>query len=240
MTTRDTIDLARAFRFVPRIPTGSRRSSSAASSRCSARSWSGAVFVMGYFVRLVRRVARGDARPLPEWDDLGGIFSDGLRALVVYLVYVVPVAMILPLTLGGVLLLVIAGRPLQRRRAPRRGAGRPRRRGHGRHLRGHGDPADAGADAVRARRPAPLRRATTACAPASRCARTSPSSGATWAATRSRSCSTSWPAWPRRSGSCSAAWASSPRRFWSFCILAWGLGEVARRDPVLSLPRAAY
>ena len=25
-----------------------------------------------------------------------------------------------------------------------------------------------------------------------------------------------------------------PLGFWSFCILAWGLGEVARRDPVLT------
>ena len=43
----------------------------------------------GYFVRLVRNVARGDERPLPEWDDLGGIFSDGLRAVAVYLAYFV-------------------------------------------------------------------------------------------------------------------------------------------------------
>ena len=33
-----------------------------------------------------------------------------------------------------------------------------------------------------------------------------------------------------------------PLGFWSFCILAWGLGEVARRDPVLTgtAPVPAY
>ena len=32
----------------------------------------GGVFIAGYAVRLLRRAARGETYPLPEWDDLGG------------------------------------------------------------------------------------------------------------------------------------------------------------------------
>lgn len=47
----------------------------------------GAFFVAGYWVRFLRRVVAGDPRPLPEWDDLGGIFNDGLPVVGVSFVY---------------------------------------------------------------------------------------------------------------------------------------------------------
>jgi hypothetical protein len=47
----------------------------------------GVPFVLGYWGRTFRNVARGEPRPLPAWDDLGGIFADGLRLVGVYLVY---------------------------------------------------------------------------------------------------------------------------------------------------------
>jgi Protein of unknown function (DUF4013) len=102
------LDFARAFRFVPEDPDWIKKILIGGAFTLLSAILIGAPFVMGYFVRLVRNVARGDERPLPEWDDLGGIFSDGLRAVVVYLAYLVG-AMILPVTLGGVLLLVMAG-----------------------------------------------------------------------------------------------------------------------------------
>ena len=46
----------------------------------------GIPFVLGYVGRTLRNVVAGAARPLPEWDDLGGIFSEGLRLAAVYLV----------------------------------------------------------------------------------------------------------------------------------------------------------
>ena len=46
----------------------------------------GAFFVAGYWSRFVKAVAAGQPRPLPEWDDLGGIFSDGLRVVGLYFV----------------------------------------------------------------------------------------------------------------------------------------------------------
>jgi hypothetical protein len=55
-------------------------------------------FILGYVARLVRNVVAGAAVPLPEWDDLGGFFSEGLRLVGVMLVYFVP-AFVLMLTL---------------------------------------------------------------------------------------------------------------------------------------------
>lgn len=47
----------------------------------------GAFFVAGYMVRVVRRSAKGEPFPLPDWDELGGMFSDGLRAFGVYITH---------------------------------------------------------------------------------------------------------------------------------------------------------
>jgi hypothetical protein len=54
----------------------------------------GAVLVAGYGVRLLQRSAAGEPRPLPEWDDLGGMFGDGLRAMALYLAYALPVTVV--------------------------------------------------------------------------------------------------------------------------------------------------
>ena len=51
----------------------------------------GSVFVAGYAARLVRRAARGEPYPLPEWDDLGGMFAEGLSVVGAYLIHLVPV-----------------------------------------------------------------------------------------------------------------------------------------------------
>jgi hypothetical protein len=45
----------------------------------------------------LRRTAGGEERPLPEWDDLGSIFSDGARAIAVYLGHIVPLALLITL-----------------------------------------------------------------------------------------------------------------------------------------------
>ena len=50
----------------------------------------GAFFVYGYLARLVRNVIAGVSHPLPEWDDLGEYFSEGLRLFCVVLVYTLP------------------------------------------------------------------------------------------------------------------------------------------------------
>jgi hypothetical protein len=47
-------------------------------------------FIFGYAARLARNVIAGVAQPLPEWDDLGAFFAEGLRLFAVALVYIVP------------------------------------------------------------------------------------------------------------------------------------------------------
>lgn len=55
----------------------------------------GAFFVYGYLARLVRNVIAGVANPLPEWDDLGEYFSEGLRLFCVALVYSLPLIVLM-------------------------------------------------------------------------------------------------------------------------------------------------
>src|SRR6185503_25419 len=101
------LDLGRAFRFVVEDPDWIKKILIGGAFTLLAAVLVGAPFVMGYLVRLTRNVARGEPRPLPEWNDLGGLFMEGLRALAVYLGHFVA-AMILPVTAGGLLFLVMA------------------------------------------------------------------------------------------------------------------------------------
>ncbi len=51
----------------------------------------GIPFVMGYFVETVRNVIEGKEKPLPEWDDLGEKFKKGLILTVIFLVWAIPI-----------------------------------------------------------------------------------------------------------------------------------------------------
>lgn len=50
----------------------------------------GIFFVLGYVAQTARNVIAGAATPLPEWDDLGSFFAEGLRLAGVVLVYILP------------------------------------------------------------------------------------------------------------------------------------------------------
>src|SRR5687767_11703775 len=108
MPPRDTIDLARAFRFVPEDPDWIKKVLIGGVFVLLTPLLVGAVMVAGYGVRLVRRSARGDPRPLPEWDDLGGMFGDGLRAMALYLAYALPVTVV-PIALMVMVAVASAG-----------------------------------------------------------------------------------------------------------------------------------
>lgn len=56
------------------------------------------VFVSGYALQVTRRVIEGEAPSLPAWDDWGRLGVDGLRSMVVSLVYLLPGALVY---LGG-------------------------------------------------------------------------------------------------------------------------------------------
>jgi hypothetical protein len=47
----------------------------------------GIPFLLGYWGRTLKRAAAGEAHPLADWDDLGGLFGEGLPLLGVYLIY---------------------------------------------------------------------------------------------------------------------------------------------------------
>ena len=48
----------------------------------------------GYMVQLLKNVRDGQEDPLPEWDDFGKFFVDGLKFLVGYLVYIIPLILL--------------------------------------------------------------------------------------------------------------------------------------------------
>lgn len=50
----------------------------------------GIFFVMGYCAQLARNVIAGAELPLPEWDDLGEFFSEGLKLFAIVLIYALP------------------------------------------------------------------------------------------------------------------------------------------------------
>ncbi len=60
-------------------------------------------FILGYMARTARNVIAGHARPLPEWENVGEFFNEGLRLFGVVL------AVILPLIMLAMLIMIPAG-----------------------------------------------------------------------------------------------------------------------------------
>lgn len=54
----------------------------------------GTFALAGYVISTIRNVMAGHPRPLPEWQDLGGNFVDGLKMVAVNLVYALPVILV--------------------------------------------------------------------------------------------------------------------------------------------------
>jgi hypothetical protein len=63
--------------------------------------------LVGYLVGITRNVKKGVERPLPEWDDFGQLFKDGLSVMVGQIVYTLPfwvivcIALVTSVGLGG-------------------------------------------------------------------------------------------------------------------------------------------
>ena len=88
------LDLGQAFRFFFEDPDWIKKMLIGAVFMLLSSLIIGGIFVGGYAVHIVRRVARGEPRPLPEWEDLGAFFGDGLRAFALYLVHLVVVGIV--------------------------------------------------------------------------------------------------------------------------------------------------
>ena len=82
-----TVDFGRCFGFVVKDPDWIKKVLIGGAFVLLSMVIVGLFFVAGYWVRVLRRVAAGDPLPLPEWDDLGGIFSDGLKLVGAYFAY---------------------------------------------------------------------------------------------------------------------------------------------------------
>jgi hypothetical protein len=82
-----TIDFARSFTFFQEESDWLKKVLIGGGFTLLSALLVGIPFVLGYFGRVLKNAAAGAARPLPEWDDLGGLFSEGLRLTGVYLVY---------------------------------------------------------------------------------------------------------------------------------------------------------
>ncbi len=51
----------------------------------------GSLLLMGYMVVLIRNVRQGEEYPLPEWHEFGEMIVDGLKLLLAYIVWALPI-----------------------------------------------------------------------------------------------------------------------------------------------------
>lgn len=82
-----TFDFGRAFTFVKEDPDAVKKVLIGGVFALLGVVLVGAFFLGGYFVRLIQRTVREERLPLPEWDDFGGLFRDGLKVVGAYLAY---------------------------------------------------------------------------------------------------------------------------------------------------------
>ncbi|HSD28569.1 MAG TPA: DUF4013 domain-containing protein [Vicinamibacteria bacterium] len=82
-----SLDFGRSFTFVSEDPDWLKKVLIGGVFTLACSVLVGVPFVLGYFSRMLRNVVAGEPRPMPEWDDLGGIFNDGLHLTAVYFLY---------------------------------------------------------------------------------------------------------------------------------------------------------
>jgi hypothetical protein len=103
------IDFGRAFTFVREDPEWIKKLLIGGAFGLACALLVGIPFVLGYFARTLRNVAAGSGpAPLPEWDDLGGLFEEGLRLTAVYLVYALGALVVFGVLFAVLLLPAIA------------------------------------------------------------------------------------------------------------------------------------
>jgi hypothetical protein len=93
-------DLGQAIKFVFEDPNWIRKVLIGGVFTLASMFVIGGIFVAGYMIRLIRRQAAGERHPLPEWDDLGAIFSEGLPVFGIYFLHAFGL-MLIPALVGG-------------------------------------------------------------------------------------------------------------------------------------------
>lgn len=101
------LDFGRSFTFTTEDPDWLKKILIGGAFALACSVLVGVPFVLGYTARTLRRAAAGTYAPLPEWDDLGGIFREGLRLTAVYLLHMLGVAAVAMLFVGFLLLPVL-------------------------------------------------------------------------------------------------------------------------------------
>lgn len=99
------VDFGRAFQFFFEDPEWQKKTLMGSLFVLLTMILVGGPFLAGYGMQVLRRTARGESRPLPEWDDYGKYFMDGLQAVGLYLCYFVA-ALLIPGAIGCVSALV--------------------------------------------------------------------------------------------------------------------------------------
>jgi hypothetical protein len=61
----------------------------------------GAFVLSGYSLRVMRNVVSGTDVPLPEWDDIGAMFVDGIKATVITLIWSIPLIILSAINYDG-------------------------------------------------------------------------------------------------------------------------------------------
>jgi hypothetical protein len=101
-----SVDFGRSFTFVTEDPEWVKKILIGGAFSLACALLVGVPFVLGYFARTLRNVVQGEPRPMPDWDDLGGLFSEGLRLTAVYLLYTLGIVAVLA-AFGCVLMLPV-------------------------------------------------------------------------------------------------------------------------------------
>lgn len=81
------VDFGRAFQFFFEDPEWVKKTAIGSLFVLLSLILIGLPFLAGYAMAVLRRTARGEAHPLPEWDDYGKYFMDGLQMMGLYLCY---------------------------------------------------------------------------------------------------------------------------------------------------------
>lgn len=93
-TTSGSFDFAKPFTYVFEDPNWLRKVLMGGLFTLAACVLVGVPFILGYYARVTRNILAGHPQPLPEWDDLGAYFSEGLRLLGVGIVWTLPVILL--------------------------------------------------------------------------------------------------------------------------------------------------
>jgi hypothetical protein len=104
-------DIGKAFSFVFRDPRWVSKVAMAALFMVLSIFLVGIFILAGYFIQLTQRVMRKEEYPLPEWNDVGVMFVTGFKFAIAYLIYLLPVMILMVPLIVVVIATAFAGEP---------------------------------------------------------------------------------------------------------------------------------